>query len=93
MSKRHASEALEELEGVGSPASKRSRLDDGSEFNGNGTSTPSPVGAHGGGMEDKDRDDNDNNDDDNELSGTAAPKTWPIEQYKPNTIHWRPLAT
>lgn len=82
MSKRHASEALEELEGVGSPASKRSRLDDGSEFNGNGTSTPSPVGVHGGGMEDKDRDDNDNdNDDDDDIED--EPLKAPIRQSAP----------
>lgn len=42
MSKRHASEALEELLDINSPASKRSRFDDGSEFNGNGTSASTP---------------------------------------------------
>ncbi|KAI1475859.1 hypothetical protein K445DRAFT_316454 [Daldinia sp. EC12] len=39
MPKRQASEALEELD-VGSPASKRSRFDDGPELNGNGASPP-----------------------------------------------------
>jgi U4/U6.U5 tri-snRNP-associated protein 2 len=40
MSKRHASEALDEVQGVDSPASKRSRFDDGPETNGHGASTP-----------------------------------------------------
>ncbi|KAI1188824.1 hypothetical protein F5B17DRAFT_393983 [Nemania serpens] len=41
MSKRHASEALEELYGVDSPASKKSRFDEGPELNGTATTTPS----------------------------------------------------
>ncbi|RYO90157.1 hypothetical protein DL764_008486 [Monosporascus ibericus] len=44
MSKRHASEALDEVQGMDSPASKRSRLDDGPEFNGNGTTISTPDG-------------------------------------------------
>ncbi|KAI8633152.1 hypothetical protein F5Y19DRAFT_291745 [Xylariaceae sp. FL1651] len=42
MSKRHASEALDELYDVDSPASKKSRFDEGPELNGNGTATPQP---------------------------------------------------
>ncbi|KAI0870081.1 hypothetical protein GGS24DRAFT_476572 [Hypoxylon argillaceum] len=42
MSKRHASEALDELYGVDSPASKKSRFDEGPELNGNGTVTTTP---------------------------------------------------
>ncbi|KAI1117336.1 hypothetical protein F5Y14DRAFT_404077 [Nemania sp. NC0429] len=41
MSKRHASEALEDLYGVESPASKKSRFDEGPERNGTATATPS----------------------------------------------------
>ncbi|KAI1355014.1 hypothetical protein F5Y01DRAFT_271971 [Xylaria sp. FL0043] len=41
MSKRHASEALDEVYGVDSPASKKSRFDDGPELNGNATATQS----------------------------------------------------
>ncbi|GAW12596.1 hypothetical protein ANO14919_019660 [Xylariales sp. No.14919] len=47
MSKRHASEALDELYGVESPASKKSRFDEGPDINGNATATPSenPEGS------------------------------------------------
>lgn len=56
MSKRQASEALEELLGVDSPASKRSRFDDGPELNGNGASISSERHDDISSREDEDED-------------------------------------
>ncbi|KAK7754173.1 Ubiquitin carboxyl-terminal hydrolase 10 [Diatrype stigma] len=75
MTKRYASEALEELLDIASPASKRSRFDDGSEFNGNGNGTSGSTPDV--------RPDDDDDDDDMEDEPAKAPirQTAPTEGY------------
>lgn len=80
MVKRQASEALEELGGVASPASKKSRMDDGDSPIQNGhaqASSDEPNGRPQGQDEDRDEDDDDFDDE------TSAAAAAPIRQVAP----------
>ncbi|KFH47582.1 mRNA-splicing protein-like protein [Hapsidospora chrysogenum ATCC 11550] len=92
MGKRQASEALEELGGVASPASKRSRMDEGDSplENGGQAQTPSeaPNGQSSrdaGRGEDEEDDNNDDVDDDDGLDDDETPATAPIRQSAPTS--------
>ncbi|KAI0866145.1 hypothetical protein F4860DRAFT_459084 [Xylaria cubensis] len=75
MSKRQASEALDEYYGVDSPASKKSRFDDGPELNGNGFGVATPSEKPEGSNVDMESDGDDFEDD--------KPAKAPIRQSAP----------
>ncbi|TRX95312.1 hypothetical protein FHL15_003643 [Xylaria flabelliformis] len=75
MSKRQASEALDEYYGIDSPASKKSRFDDGPELNGNGYGVATPSEKHEGSNVDMESDGDDFEDD--------KPAKAPIRQSAP----------
>ncbi|KAI0194070.1 hypothetical protein EV127DRAFT_423224 [Xylaria flabelliformis] len=75
MSKRQASEALDEYYGVDSPASKKSRFDDGPELNGNGYGVATPSEKPEGSNVDMESDGDDFEDD--------KPAKAPIRQSAP----------
>ncbi|KAI0547268.1 hypothetical protein F4679DRAFT_554770 [Xylaria curta] len=75
MSKRQASEALDEYYGVDSPASKKSRFDDGLELNGNGYNITTPSERLEGSNVDMESDNDDFEDD--------GPAKAPIRQSAP----------
>ncbi|KAI0457857.1 hypothetical protein F5B21DRAFT_461884 [Xylaria acuta] len=76
MSKRQASEALDELYGVESPASKKSRFDEGPELNGNGHGIATPSERPEDSIADIEGDHGDFEDDD-------EPAKAPIRQSAP----------
>ena len=76
MGKRQASEALEELGGIASPASKKSRLDEGDSPLENGRSQATSEETNGRSEtqgRDGDNDDDDDSDDETSAAATAAP--------------------
>ncbi|KAI9898431.1 hypothetical protein N3K66_006791 [Trichothecium roseum] len=84
MSKRQASEALDELDGVGSPASKRSRMGDfDSPLEGGTPAPPDGHGRNGTASAAVDEEDDEFEDDDETPSTAAAPirQSAPTEGY------------